>query len=323
MARISALDGRPVRELVEEPAAAHATRRDRQPPRAGAQERSRRRPRARGPQPLGAHPRAAPDLARAAAGRQPDRRRRRSGAIRTRAEVSVEEEFARDLGLGVGSKIVFDVQGVPVELAVTSLRRVRWESFGINFFLVVEPGVARPGAAAADRRGAPAGGRRGRSSRTRSPPRTRTSRSSRSARCSRRWWRCSSGSGSASASSAASPSPPAPRSSPARSRRAPRAAAAKSRSRRALGMTRGQVAALFAVEYGARRSRRRRDRRRRGHGARVRRCSSAAWRCRGALELRPARSSPSSRPPLVAVVAGLAASAGALARRPIEALRHE
>jgi putative ABC transport system permease protein len=58
-----------------------------------------------------------------------------------RAEVSVEEEFAGDLGLALGSKIVFDVQGVPVEVTVTSLRRVRWETFGINFFLVVEPGV--------------------------------------------------------------------------------------------------------------------------------------------------------------------------------------
>ncbi len=57
------------------------------------------------------------------------------------AEVSVEEEYARDLGLAVGSKIVFDVQGVPVPLTVTSLRKVRWESFGINFFWVVEPGV--------------------------------------------------------------------------------------------------------------------------------------------------------------------------------------
>jgi putative ABC transport system permease protein len=57
------------------------------------------------------------------------------------AEVSVEEEYARDLGLTVGSKIVFDVQGVPVALTVTSLRKVRWESFGINFFWVVEPGV--------------------------------------------------------------------------------------------------------------------------------------------------------------------------------------
>ncbi len=58
-----------------------------------------------------------------------------------RAEVSVEEEFARGLGIGVGSTLTFDVQGVPIELAVTSLRKVRWESFGINFFLVVEPGV--------------------------------------------------------------------------------------------------------------------------------------------------------------------------------------
>jgi putative ABC transport system permease protein len=57
------------------------------------------------------------------------------------AELSVEEEYARDLGLKLGSKIVFDVQGVPVELTVTSLRKVRWESFGINFFWVVEPGV--------------------------------------------------------------------------------------------------------------------------------------------------------------------------------------
>jgi putative ABC transport system permease protein len=57
------------------------------------------------------------------------------------AELSVEEEFARDLGLAIGSRVAFDVQGVPVELTVTSLRRVRWESFGINFFWVVEPGV--------------------------------------------------------------------------------------------------------------------------------------------------------------------------------------
>lgn len=58
-----------------------------------------------------------------------------------RAEVSVEQEFAADLGLRLGSTIRFDVQGVPVELTVTSLRTVNWRSFGINFFLVVEPGV--------------------------------------------------------------------------------------------------------------------------------------------------------------------------------------
>lgn len=57
------------------------------------------------------------------------------------AEVSVEEEFARDLGVEVGSTLAFDLQGVPLTLRVTSLRTVDWSTFGINFFLVVEPGV--------------------------------------------------------------------------------------------------------------------------------------------------------------------------------------
>ncbi|HWM94414.1 MAG TPA: FtsX-like permease family protein [Thermoanaerobaculia bacterium] len=59
----------------------------------------------------------------------------------SRSEVSVEQEFAEDLGLKLGSVIRFDVQGVPVELTVTSLRTVDWQTFGINFFLVAEPGV--------------------------------------------------------------------------------------------------------------------------------------------------------------------------------------
>lgn len=59
----------------------------------------------------------------------------------TRPEVSLEEEFAKDLGVGLGDTLAFDVQGVPLELRVTSLRKVDWQSFAINFFLVVEPGV--------------------------------------------------------------------------------------------------------------------------------------------------------------------------------------
>jgi len=57
------------------------------------------------------------------------------------AEISIERDFAKDMGVGIGSTLVFDVQGVPIELRVTSLRSVEWRSFGINFFLVVEPGV--------------------------------------------------------------------------------------------------------------------------------------------------------------------------------------
>ena len=56
-------------------------------------------------------------------------------------EVSIEVDFAEDLGVGVGSTLTLDVQGIPVTLRVTSLREVDWQGFGINFFLVVEPGV--------------------------------------------------------------------------------------------------------------------------------------------------------------------------------------
>lgn len=56
-------------------------------------------------------------------------------------ELSIEEEYAEGLDVGVGSRLTFDVQGVEIEFLVTSLRRVEWESFGINFFLVAEPGA--------------------------------------------------------------------------------------------------------------------------------------------------------------------------------------
>jgi putative ABC transport system permease protein len=58
-----------------------------------------------------------------------------------RSEVSVEESFAEDLKLRLGSVLRFDVEGVPIDLVVTSIRKVNWRSFGINFSLVVEPGV--------------------------------------------------------------------------------------------------------------------------------------------------------------------------------------
>jgi putative ABC transport system permease protein len=56
-------------------------------------------------------------------------------------EVSIEEEYAADLGVGVGDTVTFDIQGVPLELLVSSIRTVEWQRFSINFFLVVEPGV--------------------------------------------------------------------------------------------------------------------------------------------------------------------------------------
>ncbi len=55
-------------------------------------------------------------------------------------EVSLEQRFAKDLGASIGTRLTFDLQGVPVEFVVSSLREVDWVSFSINFFLVVEPG---------------------------------------------------------------------------------------------------------------------------------------------------------------------------------------
>lgn len=56
-------------------------------------------------------------------------------------EVSLEEGFAEDLGVGLGSELEFDLQGVRVAFVVTSLRKVDWSSFRINFFIAVEPGA--------------------------------------------------------------------------------------------------------------------------------------------------------------------------------------
>jgi putative ABC transport system permease protein len=56
-------------------------------------------------------------------------------------EISLELDFARRLGVGVGDRLAFDVQGVPVEGRVVNLREVRWNSFQPNFFVAFQPGV--------------------------------------------------------------------------------------------------------------------------------------------------------------------------------------
>jgi putative ABC transport system permease protein len=56
-------------------------------------------------------------------------------------ELSLERDFAKDLGAKVGSKLRFDVQGVELEFVVTSLREVDWRSFAPNFLILAEPGA--------------------------------------------------------------------------------------------------------------------------------------------------------------------------------------
>ena len=56
-------------------------------------------------------------------------------------ELSVEEEFANDLGWKVGDRIAFDIAGQRFEAPITSLRSVEWESFRPNFFVIASPGA--------------------------------------------------------------------------------------------------------------------------------------------------------------------------------------
>jgi putative ABC transport system permease protein len=55
--------------------------------------------------------------------------------------ISVEEEIARQLGVGLGDTLTFDVQGVPITARVTSLRHVDWRSLASNFFVIFSPGA--------------------------------------------------------------------------------------------------------------------------------------------------------------------------------------
>jgi len=55
--------------------------------------------------------------------------------------ISVEQEIAKDLQVGLGDELVFDVQGVPVTTRVASLREVEWRRIEPNFFMVFPRGA--------------------------------------------------------------------------------------------------------------------------------------------------------------------------------------
>jgi len=56
-------------------------------------------------------------------------------------QISMEEDLAADLVVGLGDRITWNVQGVLIETRITSLRHVDWARFEPNFFVVFEPGV--------------------------------------------------------------------------------------------------------------------------------------------------------------------------------------
>jgi putative ABC transport system permease protein len=55
--------------------------------------------------------------------------------------VSISSEYAEALGLGLGDKLKFDVAGETLDVTVASIRKIRWDSFRPNFFLVFPPNL--------------------------------------------------------------------------------------------------------------------------------------------------------------------------------------
>ena len=54
---------------------------------------------------------------------------------------SIEEEAATNAGLDIGDRIKFFVAGREVEAKIASLRKINWDSFQPNFFIVMSPGA--------------------------------------------------------------------------------------------------------------------------------------------------------------------------------------
>ncbi len=55
--------------------------------------------------------------------------------------VSLASEFQESLGVKVGDHLSFDIAGESLEVTVASIRKVKWDTFQPNFFIVFVPGV--------------------------------------------------------------------------------------------------------------------------------------------------------------------------------------
>jgi len=54
--------------------------------------------------------------------------------------LSVEEEAAKAMGLEIGSVVEFDIQGTTIAAEVSSIRKVDWGNFSTNFYMILSPG---------------------------------------------------------------------------------------------------------------------------------------------------------------------------------------
>jgi putative ABC transport system permease protein len=58
--------------------------------------------------------------------------------------LSLEDGIAASLKVGLGDRLLFDVAGEKVELKITSLRKVDWDSFRVNFFALIPEQTIEP-----------------------------------------------------------------------------------------------------------------------------------------------------------------------------------
>jgi len=56
-------------------------------------------------------------------------------------QFSMEDGIAKSIGVGIGDKLTFDAAGNTFTAEITSLRKVDWDSFNVNFFVVSPPGL--------------------------------------------------------------------------------------------------------------------------------------------------------------------------------------
>jgi putative ABC transport system permease protein len=57
------------------------------------------------------------------------------------AQLSVEEGISQTLGIHLGDSLTYDVGGSRFTAKVTSLRKVEWDTFRVNFFVIAPPGL--------------------------------------------------------------------------------------------------------------------------------------------------------------------------------------
>ena len=66
---------------------------------------------------------------------------KQDSGLKSRGQLSVEEGIAKTLAIRVGDTLAWDVGGTRVSARVTSIRKVEWDSFKANFFVIASPGL--------------------------------------------------------------------------------------------------------------------------------------------------------------------------------------